>query len=323
MESRPLISFITPVYNSEEFLAECIDSVLKQTNPDWELILIDDGSKDNSGDICDNYSKMDSRITVIHQQNAGQLISRIKGINCAKGLYCTGLDSDDYLEEDCVEVLVNALKSHPCDIICWNIRRVLNGQEISRVAMPRYGLYSNADFLLYMSSSYNHSFCNKLIKSELMRESYYGDIPDSRRAEDYIQICPSVCMAKSIYAIDNALYNYRQIDSSVTHVANGKHILDILKSTNCVLDIITHYGMLSSEFKNSEFNSLFNSVAYHLKNAIKDNAISPEEAEAIRKDRVFKQLKAYESSKYSSWDLILLMKLFRYKFDALIHLIYS
>ena len=93
----PYFSIITPVYNSQKYLRKCIESVLEQTYSSWELILIDDGSTDASGKICDSFCN-DTRIKVIHQENAGALSSRIRGIQLASGKYQLGLDSDDYLD---------------------------------------------------------------------------------------------------------------------------------------------------------------------------------------------------------------------------------
>ena len=100
----PFFSIITPVYNCEKYIRECIESVINQTYAFWEMILIDDGSTDGSGKICDDFSS-DSRIKVIHQENAGAFISRINGITAANGVYEIGLDADDYLDKNCLETL--------------------------------------------------------------------------------------------------------------------------------------------------------------------------------------------------------------------------
>lgn len=316
---NPIISFITPVYNTKEYVAECIESVLNQTYPNWELILIDDGSSDNSGAICDDYAKRDSRITVIHHHNSGQLVSRIKGIECAKGEYCTGLDSDDYLERNCVEVLTKTLASNPCDIIGWNIRQVLNGKEIARESYDYYGAYKNYDYLLFASKTSNHSFCNKLIRTELMRESFYGTLPDSRTNVDYIQICPSICMAQRIFTINEVLYNYRQIESSVTHATNGKHVVDILNSVSCIFEIVDHYGMMVSEFETAEYSCLVKTIGFHLKRALKQGSISKVEKTAIHRHPIYNSLRKYESFKYMPLDLLVAMKLFRYNLERVLY----
>ena len=106
MENQALISVIIPVYNVEEYLCECVDSVLVQTYQNFEIILVDDGSTDSSGRICDEYAEKDSRISVIHQENRGPSKTRNTGLNNANGKYIYFLDSDDYIENNALELLV-------------------------------------------------------------------------------------------------------------------------------------------------------------------------------------------------------------------------
>ena len=100
---QPFFSIITPVYNCRRYIRKCIESVVNQTYQSWELILVDDGSTDSSGEICDSYC-YDSRIKVIHQNNKGELESRINGIAIAEGVYILGLDADDYYDKRCLEI---------------------------------------------------------------------------------------------------------------------------------------------------------------------------------------------------------------------------
>lgn len=114
--NRPLISVIVPVYNSEKYLKNCIDSVFSQTYQNWELVLVDDGSSDASGEICDYYSRSDKRVKVIHQNNAGVSAARNTGIETACGQYIMFIDSDDSITEDCIEILYTYLTNNQADI---------------------------------------------------------------------------------------------------------------------------------------------------------------------------------------------------------------
>lgn len=114
---KPLISIVIPVYNAEKTLERCVDSVLQQSFGDYEAILIDDGSEDRSGAICDNYSRSDKRIRVIHQSNHGVSYSRNNGIKAAKGDYLFFLDSDDWLLDNTLSTYVNALDTYTCDAV--------------------------------------------------------------------------------------------------------------------------------------------------------------------------------------------------------------
>ena len=118
--STPYVSVIVPVYNAEKFINECVNSILGQTMSDLELILVDDGSPDNCGAICDEYAIKDSRVRVFHQKNGGVCAGRNKGLSMATGEYVSFVDSDDYLEPDAIELLCN-------DIITYNFLSMKSG----------------------------------------------------------------------------------------------------------------------------------------------------------------------------------------------------
>ena len=108
-EKQPLISVIVPVYKTEKYIHRCVKSILRQTYKNLEIILVDDGSPDKCGEICDEYQELDSRVKVIHQENAGISVARNKGIDVAKGEYIAFVDSDDYIALDMVEVLYSKI----------------------------------------------------------------------------------------------------------------------------------------------------------------------------------------------------------------------
>lgn len=115
--SKPLVSIIIPVYNVELYLSKCIDSILAQSFTDWECILVDDGSKDKSGSICDNYALKDNRIKVIHQNNSGVSVARQVGIDNVCGEYSIHVDPDDWIESNMLEELYNKAKSDDADMV--------------------------------------------------------------------------------------------------------------------------------------------------------------------------------------------------------------
>jgi len=130
---NPKISIIVPVYKVEQYIHKCIDSILNQTLNDFELILVNDGSPDQCGQICDEYAKCDSRIKVIHKENGGQASARNMGLDIATGEYIGFVDSDDWIEPDMYEILYNECIINECEIIsCSSIihcktKTVING----------------------------------------------------------------------------------------------------------------------------------------------------------------------------------------------------
>ena len=113
----PQISVIVPVYRVERYLPRCLDSIVAQTFTDWECILIDDGSPDNSGAICDEYAKQDSRFVVIHQENAGVSAARNAGLDAARGEWIAFVDSDDWVERDWLKILYGAAQENDIDVV--------------------------------------------------------------------------------------------------------------------------------------------------------------------------------------------------------------
>lgn len=114
------ISVIVPVYNSEKYLKRCVESVINQTYQDWELLLIDDGSTDHSGKMCDQYAALDMRIKTVHQENARIGAARNRGLDMATGDYITFIDSDDYIEPDTYETAIMLMKENDADLVQWD-----------------------------------------------------------------------------------------------------------------------------------------------------------------------------------------------------------
>ena len=113
-----MVSIVVPIYNVEKYLHECVDSILTQTFTDFELILVNDGSQDNSGAICDEYVSKDKRIKVIHQVNQGVSVARNNGIKCATGRLIGFVDADDYIAPDMFKGMVNYLEANDLDVVC-------------------------------------------------------------------------------------------------------------------------------------------------------------------------------------------------------------
>ncbi len=141
----PKISVVIPVYNVENYLHRCVESVLNQTFQDFEIILINDGSKDSSGEICDEYAKKDKRIKVIHKKNARVSAARNDGIKMAKGKYLSFIDSDDWIEPEMYQVMVNIAEDLDLDFIMCDYKKKSKDYEEKRTQPIRGGYYSNDD----------------------------------------------------------------------------------------------------------------------------------------------------------------------------------
>lgn len=178
-----LISIIIPVYKVEKYLEKCIESVLKQTYTNLQIILVDDGSPDNCGKICDEYAKKDPRIEVIHKVNGGLSDARNVGIAKAKGKYIGFVDSDDYIKEDMYEILINLIKEYDADVSICNLYDVIDGKEYIRNNEDGIQEYSRLEILkeVLLDKNIQSYAWNKLYKKKLFDEIKY---PIGKKYED-------------------------------------------------------------------------------------------------------------------------------------------
>lgn len=182
-QEKALISIIIPVYKVEKYLEKCIQSVINQTYENLQIILVDDGSPDNCGKICDEYAKKDHRIEVIHKSNGGLSDARNKGLEIAKGEYIGFVDSDDYIEADMYEVLYNLLKQYNADVSICNFYTVSQGKISIKNADNGINEYNRIEILkeILLDRNIQSYAWNKLYKKELFDEIKY---PIGKKYED-------------------------------------------------------------------------------------------------------------------------------------------
>ena len=182
-QEKALISIIIPVYKVEKYLEKCIQSVINQTYENLQIILVDDGSPDNCGKICDEYAKKDHRIEVIHKSNGGLSDARNKGLEIAKGEYIGFIDSDDYIESDMYEVLYNLLKQYNAYVSICNFYTVSQGKIAIKNAENGIKEYNRIEILkeVLLDNNIQSYAWNKLYKKELFDEIKY---PVGKKYED-------------------------------------------------------------------------------------------------------------------------------------------
>ena len=230
---KSLVSIIVPVYNVEPWLNKCIDSLISQSYKNTEILLINDGSTDRSGEICDEYSRTDSRIKVIHISNNGQSVARNKGLDISKGEYVLFVDSDDYLcDREIIEKFVNILNNSKCDFIYTSYCRFNDGNENEITEILPINL-TNKDIEnklgknilsdLIIQNSFHHApylkVCRRdfILKNNLyFREGYYHeDVEWSFKVFYY---------AKKIVIYNEPWYKRRMRDNSTITSKDEKSI---------------------------------------------------------------------------------------------------
>lgn len=250
-EKNPFISIIVPVYNVEKYLNQCVDSVLNQTFKNFELILVDDGSKDGSPNICDKYLKKDSRVIVIHQKNGGQVKARKAGLEIAKGEYLFFVDSDDWLEFDALEVACKSAVDNDADIVtfdgyfCYS-----NGRKLPVKQSVKSGVFDKQAMIneIYPQMIYSGRFFyfgiyaamwNKIFRKSLLYPNMINVNPLLKIGEDGVTTFSSFLDAKRICVLNDAhLYDYRDNNFSITRsycpnqFDNAKLLIQTLREVN-------------------------------------------------------------------------------------------
>lgn len=219
-----LVSIIVPIYNAQKFLKECIDSILDQTYQNLEIILVDDGSKDDSGKICDYYAKVDSRIKVFHQENKGLSAARNKGIKNSHGDYIAFIDADDYLSHNMIEVLLQSIKKNDADLSMCSFQYVNEfGERLKENVSPILDEVLNVDEALsklFKEKNWYYIVAwNKLYKKELWNDIQY---PIDFIHEDEAVIHHILYKCKKVVTVKQELLFYRQVNSSIMHNLNVK-----------------------------------------------------------------------------------------------------
>lgn len=179
---EPLISVIIPVYKVERFLHRCIDSVIHQTYTNWEMILVDDGSPDTSGDICDEYAKKDERIKVIHQKNKGSSGARNAGLDKATGEWIYFLDSDDYIKKNALEGMIRYSKEGYYDVVAGTAIRLLANEVFREGELPEEIDDIEKIRKMLLLDQLGSMACAKLIKATIFEKLRF---PLNRVREDF------------------------------------------------------------------------------------------------------------------------------------------
>ena len=260
-------SIIIPVFNVENYLCECIDSILSQTFKSFEIILIDDGSMDSSGDICDEYAHKDERIVVIHKENGGQSSARNVGTKIAKGDYIIYIDSDDYiLSVEFLEILSQKCKGF--DLVFYKHQKL---DDESKLLSDCTYSYSNID----QTSSYTNILkemikCdaffgmpwNKCIKHDIIKYNHI-QFEEGLTGEDMDWIYYIIIHSASITLVNESFIAYRQRKNSVTSTVKIKNLIDYLSILEKWYNI-SKDNSLSQDQKEVLLTSLAKYYAYYV-----------------------------------------------------------
>lgn len=280
------ISVVVPVYNVADYLKNCIDSIINQTFEDIEIILVDDGSTDSSGLICDEYKNKDKRIIVIHKENGGLSDARNVGINKAQGEFITFIDSDDSIREDMLENLYYGCLEGDSDMSICGYQKVDEyGNEIEEPLKENKGVYTSEQFFKKFPLEYSQA-CSKLYKTKLFNEIKF---PFGKIHEDEFVFHKLVNECKKITMLDEKMYYYLQRQGSITNVNYNVGRLDVIEAYTDRMKLFDKLGYsVGTELLIKNCISFFNNAANNLDMTIQENKERFRELQQLFKDEVLK-----------------------------------
>lgn len=233
-----MIKVIVPVYGVERYLKRCIDSILQQTYDDFECILVDDGSPDYCGMICDKYADKDKRITVIHKKNGGVSSARNSALDiCGSEGYIAFVDGDDWLDPECFRIVMDKVNKTDCDIVYFNYYAAYSGNNIVFMNSTKKCNYSIDEIRKkFLMDYWLNSVWDKFYKASLFADIRF---PKQKSYEDAYVIPQIIMKANRIECIPNALYFYNRCNlESITNNLNSKSAYDIFGSWQMRLNLI-------------------------------------------------------------------------------------
>lgn len=238
---RPMVSIVVPIYNAENYLRRCVDSILNQEYTDFELLLVNDGSTDASGDICEEYGDQDPRVIVIQKENTGVSDSRNRALDRARGKYLQFLDSDDWITPDATRLFVRAAEEYGCDMVISDFYRVVGERLSTKGDIEEEGVLTREEFAAHMMENpadfYYGVLWNKLYRRDIVEEHNLRMDTDINWCEDFMFNLEYIRYAKVFYALHAPIYYYVKRKGSLA--SQG---INISKTVKMKLNVFEYYN---------------------------------------------------------------------------------
>lgn len=292
----PLVSIIVPVYNSGKYLKKCLDSILSQSFSDFELLLVDDGSEDSSGTVCDEYESKDARVKVFHKANGGVSSARNLGLEKAKGEFVSFIDSDDWIDLDYLSVL---LAGKDCDLSVCNYR--VEDSDIKWEISVDEGFQDKGSIAVLLDGgrfegcSFLGPVC-KLFRREIIMDNNIRFKENIYSGEDSLFVLEYFCHIDNYYGSDKKTYHYRNPGNGLSAQLNlADCFLDFAKEAIRISGTLhSRFGIGINHFLSSFLNGFLNA---YMKKVILENKLRKEDAETLL-DVIPKEIYSGYISKY-------------------------
>ena len=315
---EPLVSVIVPVYNVEKYLKRCLDSIIEQTYKNIEIILVDDGSTDRSGEICDEYKKRDERIVLVRQKNKGVASARNSGLKKAKGELICFIDPDDFVKKEYVDILTKTIKMNNGDIaICGYCLVDEDGNDFRKKKKytGQLSTYSQEEAMkeLFYQKAIDNSLCWRIFKKEVLKGIVF---PDGMIFEDYAVMYGILKNASQVLKIDTLLYYYTQRDGSIMHLPFSERNFDILKVSKLLYNQIS----LEKPGLKKAVTSRFISACFYLLRVVDRKKYSAQYDEIVENIRKYRRVVLFDNNAKKKIKVGILLS---YISESLIPLVYN
>lgn len=271
------ISVIIPVYNTEKFLERCLNSVIKQTLKEIEIIVVNDGSRDNSLEIIKKFKEEDNRIVLLNEQNGGSSFARNKGLETAKGKYFYFIDSDDYLEEDTMfEELYNKCENDNLDIVVFDYYNDFGNRKeyIKNIEISDNILINKEEYIKdLINGKWGISIWGKLIKKELFKDKKIIFPENIFMGEDLLTSLKLVFFSKKIGKVNKAFYNYVQHENQGTKITKKEKAYEDLFYLYMEIEKFLKKQNIFFKYKNVFYSRIFQMCRTMLKEEYKNTKV--------------------------------------------------
>lgn len=273
--SSPIVSIIVPVYNAEKTIQRCVESILGQDFQDFELLLIDDGSQDASGALCDAFAQRDARVRVLHKENGGVSAARNLGLSQAQGVYLQFLDSDDWITADATTMLVRTAREYQCDLVISDFYRVVGDRVSHKGDIQEDTVLSREEYAAHMmerpADFYYGVLWNKLYRREIVERHHLRMNPEISWCEDFMFNLEYIRYAERFYALQVPIYYYVKTKGSL-----ASQYLSIPKTIRMKLMVFEYYNrFFKTVLDEEEYERSRLKVYKFLVDAAGDGAVPP------------------------------------------------
>lgn len=255
--NNPSISIVVAVYQAEKYIKRCLESIIAQTFNDFEVLLIDDGSSDSSGMICDDYAARDNRFRVIHKQNEGVSCARQTGLDAAKGKYIIHADPDDWVEPDWLQKMYEKIEEDKADMVICDFERIYKDKIVYYVQKPRS--LENSEIIADLLEEKIWGSCwNKLVKRDIFKQYDVSFNPQMTLWEDIYVMCLLIARGAKVTYLPVILYHYDSI-------VNENSIIRFIPSCKAIQSLMIFINDLSPILFSKEFDDGW----FHIKSKVK------------------------------------------------------